>query len=160
MINKKILIIGGGTGIGLAVAKLAKEQAAEVIIASRTVEHRSNEINNVVGNCRLINVDITSEKQLVKLIETVGNIDHLVITVKPKIVVSEFLEQNTKQVQEAFNIKFWGQYRAAKICAKYINNGGSIILSAGIASHKPYKGYSTVSIINGAVDSLCKIIAV
>jgi NAD(P)-dependent dehydrogenase (short-subunit alcohol dehydrogenase family) len=158
--SKKILIIGGATGIGLSVAKLAKKQGASIIIASRTAENHSEKIKKIVGTCRLINIDITSEKELVGLTEEIGNIDHLVITVKPKIVVSSFSEQDTLQVTKAFDIKFWGQYKAAKIFSKCINTGGSLVLSSGIASHKPYKGYSTVSIINGAVESLCKILAI
>ena len=87
-------------------------------------------------------------------------IDHLVVTIKPKINVVSFTEQSTIEVQKAFEAKFWGQYKLAKIAYKYINKGGSIVFSSGIASHKPYKNYSTVSIINGAVESLCKVLAV
>lgn len=41
--NKKALIIGGGTGIGLAISKRLQNAGAQIIIASRTVRELSNE---------------------------------------------------------------------------------------------------------------------
>ncbi|MEJ2374352.1 MAG: SDR family NAD(P)-dependent oxidoreductase, partial [Pseudolabrys sp.] len=36
--DKKVVVVGGSSGIGLAVAEMAKAQGAEIIIASRNAE--------------------------------------------------------------------------------------------------------------------------
>jgi len=87
-------------------------------------------------------------------------IDHLIITVKSPLMVSPFLELKSEDVRFAFETKFWGQYNFAKLAHKYIRKGGSIIFTSGTLGSKPYDGYSTMSIISGAVESLCKALAI
>ena len=36
--GKKVVVVGGSSGIGLATAELAKKSGAEVVIASRSAE--------------------------------------------------------------------------------------------------------------------------
>ena len=46
--GKKVVVVGGSSGIGLSTAELAKREGAEVIIASRNAER----LNAVAGNAR------------------------------------------------------------------------------------------------------------
>jgi NAD(P)-dependent dehydrogenase (short-subunit alcohol dehydrogenase family) len=36
--GKKVIVVGGSSGIGLATAELAKKEGAEVVVASRNAE--------------------------------------------------------------------------------------------------------------------------
>ncbi|MDJ0661964.1 MAG: SDR family oxidoreductase [Crocosphaera sp.] len=161
MKNQTILIIGGSSGIGLALAQQVKEQEGNVIIASKSAEEQAHELRkiNKLEECKYFSFDITKESDIKKLLEKIGFVDHIAITVKSPLIVAPFLELNTQDVRHAFETKLWGQYHIAKLAYKQIKSGGSIVFSSGTLGVRPYLGFSTLSIINGAVESLCKTLA-
>ena len=161
MKNKSVLIIGGSSGIGLALAQQVKEQGGNVIIASKSAEQQAHELRkiNKLEECKYFSFDITKESEINKLLEKTGFIDHIAITVKSPLIVAPFLELNTHDVRQAFETKLWGQYNIAKLAYKQINPEGSIIFSSGTLGIRPYLGFSTMSTINGSVESLCKALA-
>jgi NAD(P)-dependent dehydrogenase (short-subunit alcohol dehydrogenase family) len=160
--GKKVLIVGGNSGVGLALATKLAENKASVIIASRSALKQTSQLQAINGleNCQCFSVDITREDEIRDVLAQVGSFDHLVITVKSPIITAPFLESQAEDVRHAFETKFWGQYNFAKLAAKYINKNGSITFSSGTLSNRPYEGYSTMSVIAGAVESLCKALAI
>ncbi|HCA27070.1 MAG TPA: short-chain dehydrogenase [Betaproteobacteria bacterium] len=105
-------------------------------------------------------VDITSDADIQRLMAEVGAFDHLVFTARSRAPATPFLALETAAAQQAFETKFWGQYRVIKAAAPHLNPHGSITLTSGIASLRPFPGLSTMSAINGATESLCKALAV
>lgn len=162
MEQKRVLVVGGSSGVGLAVSKKLVESGADVIIASRSAIKEKKHLQSLdnLKKCSYYSVDITIENEIKKLLEEVGMFDHLIITVKSPLVVSQFLELKQEDVHHAFDTKFWGQYNFARLAYKYINKGGSITFSSGTLGERPYQGYSTLSIINGAINSLSKALAI
>lgn len=159
--DKKILIVGGSSGIGLAVAKQVYEFGAQVVIASRSAFELHDILAGTVGdNIKTFSFNITSEFETKSLIDSVQPIDHLVITVRPDIKSAPFQETKVDDVKEAFESKFWGPYRLIQTARDHINPGGSIIMTSGIAGEKIFKGSSTMCIINSAVETLCRSLAI
>ncbi len=76
--GKKIVVVGGSSGIGLSTAELAKQQGAEVIIASRNADR----LNAVAANlgARAIAADVTSDESVESLFRACGPVDHVVVT--------------------------------------------------------------------------------
>ncbi|MDB2386318.1 SDR family oxidoreductase [Shewanella sp.] len=103
---------------------------------------------------------MTATEQSHHFLDSIGQFDHLVFTVKAPLVTAPFAELDVADVRQAFETKFWGQYYFAKIAHRSINDNGSIIFTSGTLASRPYEGYSTMSIIAGAVDSLCKALAI
>jgi NAD(P)-dependent dehydrogenase (short-subunit alcohol dehydrogenase family) len=90
----------------------------------------------------------------------VGEFDHLVITVRPPQPDSvTFPDIDIAQVKLAFETKFWGQFQLIQKASKYISQKGSVVLTTGIAGERIYKGTSTMAIINGASEALCRSLA-
>lgn len=161
MKNKTVLIVGGSSGIGLALAQQVKEQKGNVIIASKSAEEQAHELQKIsnLEDCKYFSFDITKESEIKQLLEQIGFVDHIAITVKSPLIVAPFLELNTPDVRHAFETKLWGQYNIAKLAYKQIKSGGSIVFSSGTLGVRPYLGFSTMSMINGALESLCKALA-
>jgi len=161
MKGKKVLVVGGSSGIGLALAKRVSKKGGKVVIASRKSEEQKSELvkDEWLKKCDFISVDITSSSDINEMLLKVGEVDHIVITVKSPLVTGMFTDLDSESVHDAFNTKLWGQYNIAKFGAKKIKHGGSIVLTSGSLGTRPVQDYSTMSVICGAVNSLCKSLA-
>lgn len=157
--NKKIIIVGGGSGIGLAVAQKAIHAGAHVVIASRSLEKLRATADRLGQHVVTEQVDASDEQSVIDFFARVGAFDHLAITIKSQLPAGLFLENEVAAAHVAFEAKFWGQYRLAKHAVQYIRPKGSIVLTSGIASQRSYPGYSAVSAMNSAIESLAKAIA-
>jgi NAD(P)-dependent dehydrogenase (short-subunit alcohol dehydrogenase family) len=162
MKKDKILIVGGSSGIGLALAKQLGEKGSDVVIASRSAFENQERFQDIssLDNCKCFSVDITVESEIKTLLNEVGTFDHLVFTVKAPLIIAPFLALNSEDVRLAFETKFWGQYNFSKLAVSHIRQGGSITFTSGTLGNRPYEGFSTMSIIAGAVESLCKALAI
>jgi NAD(P)-dependent dehydrogenase (short-subunit alcohol dehydrogenase family) len=159
--NKKILIVGGSSGIGLAVTKQACKAGGRLIIASRNAAEKYNDLAAAVGHdIETYSLDVTSEDATKTALKKIGDIDHLVITTRPEISPAPFAETDLKQAKEAFGTKFWGQYQLIQKAQNQINQNGSIVMTTGIAGEKIFKNSSIMAIINSATEALCRSLAV
>ena len=156
--SKRVVIIGGSAGIGLAATKLTLEQGAEVVIASRSAEKLEKAKAELGGQIKTYRLDISNEDQVKSFFEIVGTIDHLVVTAA-ETSGGPFLSADTTKDHTMFENKFWGQYYAAKYGASAISPGGSITLFSGIVAYKAMVGSATLSAINAAVTALGKTLA-
>ena len=158
--NKKIIVVGGGSGIGFAVAQKAVNAGAEVVIASRSLEKLQAAAEQLGERVRVEQVDASDEQSVVDFFQRAGPFDHLAVTIKSQFPSGRFLENEVAAVHAAFEAKFWGQYRLAKHGAGYIRSNGSIVLTSGIASRRSYSGYSAVSAMNAATEAFSRSIAI
>ena len=88
-----------------------------------------------------------------------GTFDHLVTTAASG-ATGPFMEIGASSSRGVFESKFWGQYYAARYGATGIQAGGSITMFAGVASDKPLPGLVAYAAVNGAVEALCRTLAV
>jgi len=157
--EKKVVIIGGSSGMGLASAKAAAAEGAYVLIAGRSQERLKNALDEIEGEADAHTLDVTREEEVREFFTALGTFDHLVTTAATG-AVGPFMEIESAAVRGVFESKFWGQYYAARYGASGIRAGGSITMFAGVASVKPLPGLVAYSAVNGAVEGLCRALAV
>jgi len=157
--GKKVVIIGGSSGIGLATAKAAASEGAQVVIASRSEEKLRKAAAEIKGKVESIPVNTLEEASVKALFERTGEFDHLA-TPGSEAAWGPFLELDLRPAKSGFDSKFWGQYLAAKHGAPKIRPGGSITLFSGAYSQRPGRGASLLSAINSAVEGLGRALAV
>lgn len=156
--DKRVVVIGGSSGMGLAVARRAAERGAKVLVASRSVEKLSRAKAEIRGTIGTYPLDVTREEEVERFFSRVGALDHLV-TSAAITGMGPFLETPQEKVRALFESKFWGQYRAARHAAPRIAPGGSITFFSGIAGQRPFHGFSAYAAVNGAVEGLCRALA-
>ena len=159
--NKRILIVGGSSGVGLSVAVQVCKEGGNVIIASRTAAEKNNDLSTVVGQeIETHSFDVKSEIETDMALKKIGKIDHLVITTRPELSSASFAETDLTSAKDAFETKFWGQYQLIQKAQGQIGQHGSIVMTTGIAGEKIFKNFSTMAVINSATETLCRSLAI
>ncbi|WP_288582432.1 MULTISPECIES: SDR family oxidoreductase [Lysinibacillus] len=156
--DKKVVIIGGSSGIGLESAKQLIAHGAEVIIASRSEDKLRNAIEQLGDRATAYTLDITQEQQVQSFFEKIGQFDHLVVSAA-ETSGGSFLQTDTAQARELFENKFWGQYYAAKYGASKILPNGSITLFSGVVAYKSMVGSAILGAVNAAISNLGQSLA-
>lgn len=157
MRNKRIVIIGGSSGIGFETARLSLQKGAEVIIASRDL-NKLKSAQRRLGNVSFFRLDIEDEEAVKNLFQEIGAFDHLVVSAA-KTGGGKFLDTETLEAKQLFNNKFWGQFYAAKYGAPKIRKGGSIVLFSGVVAFKHMVGASVLGALNAAIANLGETLA-
>ena len=161
--NQKILIVGGGSGMGLALARRCVEAGAEIVIAGRS-EDRLQQAREELGNpanLTLAVVDIAREDQVAGLFAHIGGLDHIVSTAADIEGAYRLLpELDLKAAQRAVDSKLFGPLLLAKHGAPQLGVGGSMTFVSGIAAYRPAARGSVVAAVNAALEGLVRALAV
>ena len=152
--GKKVVVIGGSSGIGLATAELAKAQGADVVIASRSAA----KLDPVAERLKVtaIPTDVTSDQSVAELFRRTGPVDHVVLTAA-QLRTGPFKTVAMEDVRATMEGKFWGAWRVAR--EANIRPCGSLTLVTGFLSVRPRPNSAIVSAANGALESLSRALA-
>jgi len=152
--GKKVVVVGGSSGIGLSTAEMAKREGADVIIASRNVARLDAVAERL--NAIAIPADVTSDDSVAKLFRSCGPVDHVVVTAA-QLRTGPFKTVSMDDVRSTMESKLWGAWRIAK--SAEIRPGGSLTLVSGYLSIRPRPNSAIISVANGALESLARALA-
>ncbi|MBR0774776.1 SDR family oxidoreductase [Bradyrhizobium diazoefficiens] len=152
--GKKVVVVGGSSGIGLATAELAKAQGADVVVASRSAA----KLDPVAERLKVtaIACDVTSDESVTELFRRTGPVDHVVLTAA-QLRTGPFKTVAMEDVRATMEGKFWGAWRVAREAT--IRPGGSLTLVTGFLSVRPRPNSAIISAANGALESLARALA-
>ncbi|TPL83330.1 SDR family oxidoreductase [Mesorhizobium sp. B2-3-14] len=161
--NQRILIVGGGSGMGLALARRCLAAGAEVIIAGRG-ENRLRQAREALGNpagLGMATVDITREDQVGALFAGIGGLDHIVSTAADVEGAYRLLpELGLEAAQRVVDSKLFGPLLLAKHGAPRLAVAGSMTFVSGIAAYRPAARGSVVAAVNAALEGLVRALAI
>lgn len=158
--DKKVIILGGSSGLGLATAKAAAAEGATVIIVSGNQQRIDLALQELPDNSSGIAVDLLQEENIKTFFETAGSFDHLVFTAGENLILHNISDTDIEAARNFFNLRYWGAFAAVKYGAPHINPGGSISLTSGIASARPGAGWAIAASICGAMEGFVRAMAV
>jgi NAD(P)-dependent dehydrogenase (short-subunit alcohol dehydrogenase family) len=158
--NDTVVVIGGSSGMGLAVARRCLAGGASVVIAGRSarrLEAAQAELG-CPGRLRAVTADIGDRAQVAALFEHAATVRHLVVTAAdlPYGPVTALTEDS---LMRAVRSKFLGPFFAAQEAAPRMPAGGSITFTSGIAAYRPAPGGSLAASTNGALESMVRAFA-
>lgn len=158
---KRILVMGGSSGIGLATAKAAAGEGAQLVIVSSNQQRINAALAQLTGNHHQgYAADVSTEAAIKHIVESIGAIDHLVYTAGENIRLGNIGDTDIDSARQYFNIRYWGAVAAVKYASPYIKQGGSIVLTSGVASLRPQAGWGMGASICAAMEGFTRAMAV
>lgn len=158
--GKRIVVLGGSSGIGLAVAQASAASGASVVIASSRQVRIDQALamlpSGTEGHC----LDISDADAMRTFFERLGGFDHLVFTAGETLQIGKLTETDPAVAQRFFQVRYWGAYFAAKYGSGGIRAGGSIVFTSGSAGRRPRSGWSLGASICSAMEGLTRALAV
>ena len=157
--DSRVVITGGGTGIGLATARLAAARGASVVLLGRRESKLQGAVEAIGAAASHRVLDVTDADAVTRAFKAIGPFDHLV-TCAAGITIGPFAELPESALRDFFEVKFWGQVRAIRAALPNLARDGSIVAVSGFLYRKPSPGYSAFAAVNGAIEALVKVLAI
>ena len=134
--GKTVVLIGGGTGIGLRVAQLAVDAGAQVVLGGRTASKLEAAAAQLGEAAHWFTVDTSDDDSVKAFFTNIPSVDAL-FTTAADYQVGSFREQSVEEAASPFTSKFWGQYRVVHAALDKLTPTASVVLMSGAASVRP-----------------------
>jgi len=157
--GKVAVVTGGNSGIGLATARLFREQGAKVAISGRDQKTLDESIKIIGGETLAVKADVSKladiDKFLAQVAAKFGKIDALFANAG--VAKSAPVGDSTEQMfDEMFDINVKGLYFTLQKAVPYLNDNAGIVLNSSIANSKGTPTTSIYSSSKAAVRSLAR----
>jgi NAD(P)-dependent dehydrogenase (short-subunit alcohol dehydrogenase family) len=155
--NKNVIVVGGSSGIGFAVATLANELGANVIITSRDLEKAKAKAESIGSNVKFSMLDINDEFLVNNFFTSFSTIDHIYIAAggtKLGAVNEGELEDNMK----SYNERILGSLRIVRAVSSKINSNGSITFTGGVSTDRPIAGAWVAGLGTASAEQLARVL--
>ena len=161
--DKKVVILGGTSGMGLATAKTLLDGGARVLVTGRSQTGLDSARQELGTGAIVVSSDarsLTDIDTLAARVKTEFDTFDLLF-VNAGFSIPRPLESVTEAIyDEMFNLNAKGPFFAVQKLAPMINRGGSVILTTSIANVKGMPGQATYGAAKAALRSFARTLAV
>ncbi|KAJ5261247.1 hypothetical protein N7478_011842 [Penicillium angulare] len=166
-----VLILGGTSGLGFAVAKACLAHSARITISSSSSLRIGSTIKKLVSefpDCKeRINYypcDLsreTSEQEIESLFSQVGIVDHIVYTAADALPLMPLGDITREKIIAGVQMRLIAPILVAKIGSRYLTPGpeSSLTLTSGGISERPTENWTIVAGVMGGVNSAVRNLA-
>jgi len=144
--------------MGLATAKAAAAEGAQVVITGRSQEKLRAAKAQLPAGSRAETLDVADEAGTRSLFGELGHLDHLFITAA-SVTFGLNLAKDSSAQRPSMDTRFWGSLYAAKYGAERMN-GGSITFMSGTSAWKPTGGSAVGAASCGAIEAFARSLAI
>lgn len=153
--NKRILVTGGTSGIGLASAKRFVDAGAKVVITGR--RESGPEIAHSLG-AHFVQADLTDSKQISKMVgdaaDHLDGLDALVCHAGAVIEFSPIEETDDTILNEMFNLNMLSHYRVLRNALPHLSDGASVVFNATLLTRLGNMGETAYGAAKSGLVSL------
>jgi NAD(P)-dependent dehydrogenase (short-subunit alcohol dehydrogenase family) len=162
--QKKVIVIGGSSGIGRAISERFAGEGWQVMVASLDKQQCDAATNSLAGDGHLaVEVDVRADDQLERFSDIVaqswGTFDVLInstgVSKNTPVLNSGFTEWDN-----LIQVMLYGAVKVCRLLVPYLVNGGRIIHITSIHHERVASGSSAYGMAKAAITQLTRSLAV
>jgi NAD(P)-dependent dehydrogenase (short-subunit alcohol dehydrogenase family) len=159
MANGNIVVVGGTQGLGRELAQSYADEGREVIVTGRDQSRADTAATEIGGNTRGLSFDLAEPHAIADALESVGEVDHVVLAAIERDVNS-VREYKIDVAVRLVTMKLVGYTEVIHVLLPRLRDDSSILIYGGLARDRPYPGSTTVTTVNGGVTSLVRTLVI
>ncbi|OHU21159.1 short-chain dehydrogenase [Mycobacteroides franklinii] len=156
--DRTVVLIGGGTGIGLSVARVVTAAGGDVVLGGRTATALEAAAHELGDRARWHPVDTSRQASIDGFFAQI-EVVHGLFTTAATYVTGSIAELSVEEAATPFESKFWGQYRVVKSALPKLAADASVVLMSGAASVRPAGNAPAYVAANAAIEGLARGLA-
>jgi NAD(P)-dependent dehydrogenase (short-subunit alcohol dehydrogenase family) len=157
LLGQTVVVIGGSAGIGLATARRARAEGAEVVLTARNPD-RLQQVSLELGALSTAAFDATDFTSLERFFRKLpGPIDHVLVSGSGPYY-APFAEMDFDEARRDLEAHFWLQLQVARHAGGRIRPGGALLFISGTGGRRPTVG-PTIAALTAALPAMVKSLA-
>ncbi len=157
--DRHVVVLGGTSGIGYAVAQACVQAGARVSVASRDPARVAAAVRTLGATPVSREVDAGDRAALESFFRDAGPIDHLVLSLSSGGGAGLFRELDLLKLRQALEGKFWAYVNAIQIGLSQLSRHGSIALVTAESARVATPATSGLAASNGALNAMVPTLA-
>jgi NAD(P)-dependent dehydrogenase (short-subunit alcohol dehydrogenase family) len=158
--GKVVVIIGGSSGIGLAVGVQARAQGAILVLVGRNADKLEHAAAQVGAGTVTVVADAHDHAKLEDLFGRLPPFDHLVSLVGDTMA-GGYLDAPLDVMRHVIESKFWTNLLIGRLAARRVRDGGSLVFTSGIGAraHEASASYTANAALSCMVEGMASELA-
>lgn len=159
MTDGSVLIVGGTSGLGHAIAAHYLKQGTQVIITGRDTERAAEVAAELGDGARGLGFDLTEPETIAAALSDVGPVSRLVIAavIRDNNPIKDY---DISTARDLITMKMLGYTETIHALIPQFTDDTSVVLFGGLAKERPYPGAITVATVNGGVATMINDLAI
>jgi NAD(P)-dependent dehydrogenase (short-subunit alcohol dehydrogenase family) len=158
MADGAVVIVGGTAGLGRELAQDFADRGREVIVSGRDAGRAEAAANEIGGNTTGIAFDLADPHCIADALSGVGTVDHIALVAIERDV-NTVREYDIQKAIRLATLKLVGYTEVVHCLHSKLHDNSSVLMYGGLAKEKPYPGSTTVTSVNGAVETMVRTLA-
>jgi NAD(P)-dependent dehydrogenase (short-subunit alcohol dehydrogenase family) len=151
--GQTVVVLGGSAGIGLATARLARAEGANVVITGRDPERLARAAADV-GASQTAHFDVAEEAALHQFFDRLeGPIGHVLVSAGGPYY-APFAELDVADAMAYVSRSLALPLNVARFASPRMGPGGSLTFIGGTGARRPGKGLSIIGAVSAAAPAL------
>lgn len=157
--SSRVVVLGGTSGIGLAVAVAAANAGAQVVVGSRSDQSVKRALALLPGNAVGRPVDVTAPESVRSFFAEIGEFDHLAYTAGGELPGTVIADFSPEEAHAFFDTRLFRALDSVRAALPTLRASGSITLTSGTAAFRGGAGRLLGAAVSGAVISAARSLA-
>jgi NAD(P)-dependent dehydrogenase (short-subunit alcohol dehydrogenase family) len=153
-----VVIIGGTQGLGRRLAERLAADEHPVVISGRDAERTAGVASEIGDDVRGVALDLAEPTGIAAALAGIENVDYVVLAAIERDS-NTLRDYDIAKAIRLVTLKLVGYTEVLHALHPALHETSSVLLYGGLAKERPYPGSTTVTSVNGAVETMVRTFA-